>query len=67
MIGDSGVDILTARNAWMWSVGVSYGFAPQTLESAAPDILVDTPSELARALALRPLPAGAAASAKREN
>ncbi len=52
MVGDSGVDILTARNAGLWSVGVTYGFAPQTLEQVPPDVLVDTPAELARALTL---------------
>jgi phosphoglycolate phosphatase len=52
MVGDSGVDILTARNAGLWSVGVTYGFAPQTLEQVTPDVLVDTPAELARALTL---------------
>jgi len=50
MVGDSQVDILTARNAGMWSVGVTYGFAPRTLEQVAPDVLVDTPAELAQAL-----------------
>jgi phosphoglycolate phosphatase len=50
MVGDSEVDILTARNANLWSIGVTYGFAPQTLERTHPDILVDTPADLARAL-----------------
>jgi phosphoglycolate phosphatase len=50
MVGDSEVDILTARNANLWSIGVTYGFAPQTLERTHPDILVDTPEELAQAL-----------------
>lgn len=50
MVGDSQVDILTARNAGMWSAGVTYGFAPRTLELVVPDVLVDTPAELARAL-----------------
>jgi phosphoglycolate phosphatase len=50
MVGDSQVDILTARNAGLWSVGVSYGFAPHTLQQVVPDVLVDTPSELALAL-----------------
>ena len=50
MVGDSQVDILTARNAGLWSVGVTYGFAPRTLEQVAPDVLVDTPAELGRAL-----------------
>ena len=47
MVGDSGVDVLTARNAGLWSVGVTYGFAPQTLQQVPPDVLVDTPAELA--------------------
>jgi phosphoglycolate phosphatase len=50
MVGDSQVDILTARNAGMWSAGVTYGFAPRTLEQVVPDVLVDTPAELAQAL-----------------
>ena len=28
MVGDSEVDVLTARNGNLWSVGVTYGFAP---------------------------------------
>lgn len=54
MVGDSEVDILTARNADLWSIGVTYGFAPQTLERTHPDILVDTPHELAQALTVAP-------------
>ena len=50
MVGDSEVDVLTARNANLWSIGVTYGFAPHTLERTHPDILVDTPAELAQAL-----------------
>ncbi len=50
MVGDSQVDILTARNAGMWSVGVTYGFAPATLQLVVPDVLVDTPAELAMVL-----------------
>ena len=50
MVGDSEVDVLTARNANLWSVGVTYGFAPHTLERTHPDILVDSPHELAQAL-----------------
>ena len=50
MVGDSQVDILTARNAGMWSVGVTYGFAPRTLELVVPDVLVDSPAELASVL-----------------
>jgi len=52
MVGDSGVDILTARNAGLWSVGVTYGFSPQSLEQVPPDVLVDSPAELALALTM---------------
>jgi phosphoglycolate phosphatase len=50
MIGDSQVDVLTAQNAGLWSLGVTYGFAPKSLEVVVPDVLVDTPAELARVL-----------------
>ena len=45
IIGDSDVDVLTARNAGIWSCGVTYGFAPHTLEAAPPDVLVESPAE----------------------
>jgi phosphoglycolate phosphatase len=47
IIGDSSIDIVTGRNAGVWSCGVSYGFAPQTLTIAPPDVLIDRPEELA--------------------
>jgi phosphoglycolate phosphatase len=50
MVGDSQVDVLTARNAGLWSVGVTYGFAPRSLAEVVPDVLVDSPEELAAAL-----------------
>jgi phosphoglycolate phosphatase len=50
IIGDSDVDIITARNAGAYSVGVTYGLAPHTLEDAPPDVLVDHPRELAEVL-----------------
>jgi phosphoglycolate phosphatase len=53
MVGDSEIDVLTARNAGMFSVGLSYGFAPHTLETVPPDVLVDTPQELAQVLTSR--------------
>jgi phosphoglycolate phosphatase len=49
IVGDSSNDVLTGRNAGLWTCGVTYGFAPQTLELAPPDVVVDTPSELAEA------------------
>jgi len=50
MIGDSSVDVLTGRNAGIWTCGVTYGFAPQTLKDAPPDVLVETPLELGELL-----------------
>jgi|ERR1022692_2827269 phosphoglycolate phosphatase len=46
MIGDSSIDVLTGRNAGLWTCGVTYGFAPHTLEDVPPDVLVGTPREL---------------------
>ncbi|MGH9548723.1 MAG: HAD family hydrolase, partial [Terriglobales bacterium] len=51
IVGDSGVDVLTGRNAGTWTCGVSYGFAPHTLRDAAPDVVVDQPRELAELFA----------------
>jgi phosphoglycolate phosphatase len=53
IIGDSDVDMITARNAGIYSVGVTYGLAPHTLEDAPPDVLVDHPQELADVLGAR--------------
>jgi phosphoglycolate phosphatase len=50
MIGDSHVDVLTARNAGTWSLGCTFGFGPDTLVDHPPDVLVDTPSEWTQAL-----------------
>src|ERR1035437_5957150 len=46
IVGDSHVDIETGRNAGLWTVGVSYGFAPHTLEGVMPDLSIDMPREL---------------------
>jgi phosphoglycolate phosphatase len=51
IVGDSHVDVETGRNAGLWTVGVSYGFAPHTLQKEPPDVLVDEPSELAEVFA----------------
>jgi phosphoglycolate phosphatase len=45
MIGDSDVDIMTARNAGVWSMGCSFGLSPHTLIAVPPDCLVDSPAE----------------------
>jgi phosphoglycolate phosphatase len=44
MIGDSDVDVLTARNAGVWSMGCSYGLSPHTLAIVTPDCLVESPA-----------------------
>jgi phosphoglycolate phosphatase len=51
IVGDSSIDVATGRNAGTWTCGVTYGFAPQTLQSAAPDVVVDTPAELGQLFA----------------
>jgi phosphoglycolate phosphatase len=47
MVGDSGVDIQTARNAGVVACGVSYGFQPETLVTYQPDFMIDNMEELA--------------------
>jgi len=47
MVGDSSIDVITGRNAGLWTCGVTYGFAPHTLCEAPPDVVVDSPKELA--------------------
>lgn len=46
MVGDSRVDIETARNAGVASCGVTWGFQPETFEAVPPDFLIDRPAEL---------------------
>ncbi len=50
MIGDSSIDVLTGRNAGLWTCGVTYGFAPHTLEEVPPDVLIESPRELGELL-----------------
>ena len=47
IIGDSYIDVLTGRNAGLATCGVTYGFAPHTLGEAPPDVVVESPKELA--------------------
>jgi phosphoglycolate phosphatase len=47
MVGDSYVDIQTARNAGVASCGVTYGFQPETFREFPPDVLVDRLEEFA--------------------
>ena len=46
MVGDSDVDIKTARNAGMHACGVTYGFGTESLRAHPPDVMLDTLSDL---------------------
>jgi phosphoglycolate phosphatase len=50
MIGDSEVDVRTARNAGAWAIGCTFGLAPQTLQAHPPDVLADEPADWTAAL-----------------
>ncbi|MFC6644272.1 HAD family hydrolase [Granulicella cerasi] len=52
MIGDSDVDVLTARRAGVRSLGCSYGLAPHAMAAAEPDHIVAHASEWPEALGL---------------
>lgn len=45
MIGDSDVDILTAKNCGAQSLGCTYGLAPHSLAAVSPTHLSDAPSQ----------------------
>jgi phosphoglycolate phosphatase len=46
MVGDSYVDIQTARNAGVASCGVTWGFQPETFREFPPDVLASEANEL---------------------
>ena len=46
MVGDSGIDVQTARNAGVRSCGVAWGFQPEAFETFNPDMLIRDPAEL---------------------
>jgi phosphoglycolate phosphatase len=46
MVGDSQVDIQTARNAGIFACGVTYGFDLAGLRADPPDVMVDNLVEL---------------------
>ena len=50
MVGDSDTDVLTGRNAGIWTCGVKYGFGSPTLEAAPPDFLLENLMDLATLL-----------------
>ena len=46
LIGDSDIDVRTARNAGVWACGVSYGLSSDQLAACPPDLLLDSLLEL---------------------
>jgi phosphoglycolate phosphatase len=50
LIGDSDVDVATARNGGTWVIGCTFGLAPQSLKDNPPDVLVDSPADWTAAL-----------------
>ncbi len=51
LVGDSGVDIRTARNAGVRNCGVLWGFQPEAFEAEPPDFLISRPQELLERIA----------------
>jgi phosphoglycolate phosphatase len=64
IIGDSSIDVLTGRNGGLWTCGVTYGFAPHSLEQVPPDVVIERPQDLVDLFAEN---AVAATNAKRED
>jgi phosphoglycolate phosphatase len=46
LVGDSDVDVRTARNAGTWACGVSYGLGLESLRAQPPDLMLDNLAEL---------------------
>ncbi len=52
MVGDSAVDVLTARNAGIPCCGVTYGFQPEGLQTEPPDFLIERMDQIFTVLQL---------------
>ncbi len=46
LVGDSDTDVLTGRNAGVWTCGVTYGIGSRTLKDTPPDLLLGDLREL---------------------
>jgi len=47
LVGDSDVDVQTARNSGTWACGVTYGLGSKGLAACPPDLLLESLTELA--------------------
>jgi phosphoglycolate phosphatase len=54
MVGDSAVDVQTARNAGIRCCGVNWGIQPESFELNPPDFLIQSPRELLVELQISP-------------
>ncbi len=50
MVGDSDVDVRTARNSGTWAVGMSYGLGLEGMRAHPPDLMLDSLADLPRHL-----------------
>lgn len=46
LVGDSQIDVQTARNSGTWACGVTYGFGRDSLDQFPPDLLIDSLADL---------------------
>lgn len=58
MVGDSAVDVRTARNAGVRCAGVTYGFQPETLTEEPPDFVMDRMEQVADLVLAHPVEQG---------
>lgn len=56
MIGDSSIDVATARAAGVPVIGVSFGYTDTSVAEFTPDVVIDHFSELEQAIASVPIP-----------
>ena len=54
MVGDSDIDILTARNCGTTSIGCTFGLSPHTLAAVQPDYTAHTPADWLTILGIVP-------------
>ncbi len=50
LVGDSSVDVKTARNAGVLAIGVTYGLQPESLNDPPPDMLFDRMEDVAECI-----------------